>query len=234
MSDGDELGWHPHLYKQSQATDRVSLIDDPHAAVEEIGRLWEAVLSSSFRFESFRNGEGWHHRATFDAIESLGFRWDSTAVPGRRGSAGHPLDWTGTPNQPYFPDPADIRFPGKERPMIEIPMNTWRVKTSYDLEPQLRYINPAVHALLFGEALNRFRVNFASPFCVWNMILHPDEILARAEPDLLYARSADVVRHNIGKFASAIREAGHQVQFATISQAGREWLQFEGNRDSVQ
>jgi hypothetical protein len=230
----DELGWHPHLYRHSQAMDTTCLVTDPQAAVEELQRLWAALMRSSFRFESFRNGEGWHHRTTFETIESCGFRWDSTAVPGRRGPAGHPMDWMGTPNHPYFPSREDIRLPGKARAMIEIPMNTWSVKAPYDLEPRLRYINPAVHSQLFETALRGFRENLARPFGVWNMILHPDEMLAGGEPDLLYARSPEVVCHNIGCFASAVQEAGHQVEFVTVSRAGREWLRLEGNRDSVQ
>jgi hypothetical protein len=233
QSAGDEIGWHPHLYRHLRAADTAVLITEPSEAVEEINRLQDDLAKTPLRLVSFRNGEGWHCPPTFDAVEKLGFRWDSTAVPGRKGSSGHPMDWIGTPNHPYFPDASDIRIPGPERLTAEIPMNTWSFRASYDNEPRVRYINPAIHAQLFNQALAGHREHFDKPFAVWTMILHADEVLAEAAPDLLYARSVEVVCHNLDCFARALREAGHEVEFVTIAQAGAEWRRIEDSRDSL-
>jgi hypothetical protein len=224
---GHELGWHPHLYRQSRRNESAVLITDPGEAVEEITKLWDELSGSSFQPTSFRNGEGWHYACTMATVEALGFRWDSTAVPGRVGTAAHPMNWTGTPNHPYFPDKNDIRQPGDPRSLLEIPMNTWHLKTSYDSEPRLRYMNPAVHEELFTAALRRLRMDSYTGVQVWTFILHPGEVLGEAAPDQLYARSVATVCHNLDVFADVIRDTGHGVEFVTVSRAGAMWLQQE-------
>jgi hypothetical protein len=223
QSAGHEIGWHPHLYRQSSAAEPVVLMTDPVEAVDEIERLWSALARSFPRTVSFRNGEGWHCAATLAAVEKLGFLWDSTAIPGRAGIARHPIDWTGTPNHPYFPDRNEIRFTGAPRMLLELPMNTWSLKTSYDSEPKLRYINPAIHEHLFAGAASTLRKTFREGLHVWILVLHPDEAASGAKPDLLYARSAKAVCMNLKTFAATIWQAGHEVQFVTMSQAGQEW-----------
>jgi hypothetical protein len=222
-ASGHELGWHPHLYRASGEGNDPLPIADPHEAADEIERLWSELSGCSFAAASFRNGEGWHYPETFAAVERLGFRWDSTAIPGRKGAGMHPLDWTGTPNRPYFPG-GDIRLPGLPRRLLEIPLNTWNIEAPYDGQPRLRYLNAAVHEALFRKALASLDLNSSADLRVWTFVLHPDEILPEAPPDLLYSRSAGVLCRNLDAFASALREAGHTVEFVTISQAGREWL----------
>lgn len=220
---GHELGWHPHLYRHTTVAAAAQLIADPCEAVEELRSLWETLSESDLRMVTFRNGEGWHHSATFSAVESLGFHWDSTAIPGRKGQSGHPMDWVGTPNSPYFPDGSDVRRPGVPRSLLEIPMNTWHVKASYDSVPRLRYMNPAIHHDLFIGALTALGNSFGAGVHVWTFILHPDEVLVRAPADALYSRSAQVACRNLDAFATAIRDAGHEVRFMTMSLAGTEW-----------
>lgn len=225
-ASGHELGWHPHLYRTpGQGRDAV-LIADPQEAADEIAQLWSELAGSSFAATSFRNGEGWHCSETFGVVERLAFRWDSTAIPGRKGANGHPMDWTGTPNRPYFPG-EDIRLPGRPRPLLEIPMTTWLIQAPYDPHPRLRYLNPAVHEGLFRKALASLELNAAGDPQVWTLVLHPDEILPEAPPDLLYGRSAATLCRNLNTFAAALRETGHTVEFVTVSQAGQEWLERE-------
>src|SRR5437762_2298196 len=63
-------------------------------AQDELERLW-SKLNATFQPTSFRNGEGWHTPETYSAVERLGFYCDSTAIPGREGGAGHPMNWLG-------------------------------------------------------------------------------------------------------------------------------------------
>lgn len=118
---GDELAWHPHLYTGLNDDRIPEIVKDPQEAVEQLQELWKDLQDSSLSPSAFRNGEGWHYCDTFSAIEQLGILCDSTAIPGRRGAPGNPMDWTGTPNQPYFPHPSDLRQPGPERALLRYP-----------------------------------------------------------------------------------------------------------------
>lgn len=224
-TQGDEIGWHPHLYRQTGHEGPVTLIDEPAEAADEIRRLWNG-LSGSVQTELFRNGEGWHSAATLNVVEELGFRWDSTAIPGRVGEKGHPMNWLGSPNHPYFPHPRDIRVAGAPRPLLEIPMNTWRVKSAYDPQPRLRYINPAIHEPAFSAAVAELS-NSSGPLNVWTLILHPDEVFSGAPPDLLYSRSVDSTCRNIDRFAQTLAASGDEVTFVALSRAGEYWTARE-------
>jgi hypothetical protein len=225
---GDEIGWHPHLYRQARAEDAAVLIADPREAQDELERLW-SELRNSFRPTSFRNGEGWHTPETYATVERMGFRCDSTAIPGRTGGPGHPMNWEDAPNQPYFPASEDLRKAGASRSMIELPMNTWRLRAPHDSVSEkparLRYINPAVHPHLFAEALRRWENNLAGStlgLSIWVMIFHPDEVM-EAAVDGLYSRSTSALCANLVSIADSIRRMGHEVEWATVSQAAECW-----------
>jgi hypothetical protein len=222
---GDELGWHPHLYRQARPEDAALLITDPVEAQDELERLWNK-LSADFHPTAFRNGEGWHTSETFATVERLGFRCDSTAIPGRTGKPGHPMNWTGAPNQPYFPAPDDLRKAGAARSTLELPMNTWRLQGPHDDAPRVRYMNPAVHPHLFANALKNWEnaVNvLLSDLCVWVMIFHPDEVLAALADDALYSRTTQALGANLVSIAESLRNLGHDFEWVTISDAGARW-----------
>jgi hypothetical protein len=229
QAEGDEIGWHPHLYRQACGTDTASLIVDPREGVEELERLWDALSGASIPFQSFRNGEGWHYRETLETVERLGFRWDCTALPGVQGSNGHPMNWLGAPNHPYFPDRNDIRRPGGARKLLEIPMNTWPLKAPYDRKPRLRYMNPAVHEELFQSGVDSLKGSLGRGLHIWSLILHPDEVFAQTGSDYLYARSAEAVRRNLQTLVVFLEQEGDTVHFTTISEAGNVWLSQTGS-----
>jgi hypothetical protein len=226
---GHEVAWHPHLYRQSKAEDVPEIIIDPLQAQDELERLWnqlKANLSSS----SFRNGEGWHLPQTYATVERLGFRCDSTAIPGRRGERGHPMNWEGAPNQPYFPSANDLCLAGKERTLLELPMNTWHLRAPDDVAPRLRYMNPAVHPNLFANAVkdweNACRV-LPKDLCVWVMIFHPDEVLATQGDDALYSRSRQALGANLACMVESLQRLGHEFEWVTVSEAAERWRGFQ-------
>ncbi len=229
---GDELGWHPHLYRQERPDDAALLIADPREAQDELERLW-SKLNATFHPTSFRNGEGWHTPETYSAVERLGFRCDSTAIPGRAGGAGHPMNWQGAPNQPYFPAPDDLRKPGSERSMLELPMNTWRLQAPLDDAPRVRYMNPAVHPHLFANALknweNACKV-LPSDLYIWVMIFHPDEVLATQGEDALYSRSTQTLCANLVSITDSLRRLGHDFAWVTVTDAAERW---RGHREKL-
>jgi hypothetical protein len=222
---GDELGWHPHLYRQARPEDAALLISDPLQAQDEIERLW-SKLRATFHSTAFRNGEGWHTPETYATVERLGFRCDSTAIPGRIGGPGHPMNWTGAPNQPYFPDSCDLGKSGPERSLLELPMNTWHLQAPHDDAPRVRYMNPAVHPHLFANALENWENAGNVPpadLYIWVMIFHPDEVLATQAGDALYSHSTQALCTNLVSMAESLRRMGYDVEWVTVSDAAQRW-----------
>jgi hypothetical protein len=217
-----ELGWHPHLYVRGPAGYHIA---EPAAACEQMERTWELLEGAGFRPALLRNGEGWHHASTFATAERLGLRIDSTAIPGRTGGADHPMDWTGAPNQPYYPSRMNLRCAGPPRAVLEMPMNTWMVRAPYDTTARLRYMNPAIHEHLFAESLEQWDgAGPAGPTVrVWVLILHPEEARAGSPPDPLYARSPEALARNLARLANHIRARGHTAHFVTLSAAAALW-----------
>jgi hypothetical protein len=230
---GDELGWHPHLYTEDDDGATI-LIKDPEQACDELERLSSIHDTEGFHPVAFRNGEGWHTTETLATIERLRIEVDSTAIPGRTGGANHPMEWTGAPNQPYFPDAVDPRRAGPRRGVLEIPINTWRLRTPYDSAPKLRYINPAVHVRLFESALETW-VSEASghsdALSVWVLILHPDEVLPQQE-DALYAWSVETACRNIAAFLAAAQGVSDTAEFTTLASAAEAWRHFPHHANS--
>lgn len=227
---GHEIGWHPHLYRQAESSSTAVMISNPLEAEAELERLWDR-LRTGFHPTAFRNGEGWHTAGTFAAVERLGFICDSTAIPGRRGAEGHPMNWEGAPNQPYFPGKDDLCRAGSERAMLEVPMNTWLLKAPYDHSPQTRYMNPAVHPHLFAKALETWEKaceGSVNDLAVWVMIFHPDEVLSAAGPDQLYSRSIPDLCHNLVSIIEALVRIENEFEWTTISRAAQHWRIFQG------
>ena len=222
---GHEVAWHPHLYCQAKPNDTALLISDPLKASDELERLW-STLKPSFLSTTFRNGEGWHTPETYVTVERLGFRCDSTAIPGRRGALGHPMNWNGAPNQPYFPAVNDLCGSGPERSILELPMNTWLLQAPHDDAPKLRYMNPAVHHHLFAKALENWQNAcnlLPADLCVWVMIFHPDEVLAKQDADALYSHSMPELCANLVSITNSLRQVGHDFQWVTLEDAAELW-----------
>lgn len=134
---GDELAWHPHVWRWD---------DDAGCWYQEIeDEAWIAeCLSAGHRGFSHQIGHapvtsrtGWefHNNATMAQIRRLGVRVDFSAIPGRH-TPGSPdrwgsrfnccVDWRGTPEEPYAPSAADYRIPAEadEAPgLLELPMS---------------------------------------------------------------------------------------------------------------
>jgi len=220
-----EIAWHPHLYRQVRRGDEVALIANPNEAQDELERLWSRLKPCLFA-TTFRNGEGWHTPETYAAVERLGFPCDSTGIPGRSGVNGHPMNWSGAPNLPYFPQLEDLCMSGPPRDMLEIPMNTWYLQAPHDRSPRLRYMNPAVHCSLFTKALESWEnacKASTSELSVWVMIFHPDEVLETQSADGLYARSIRDLRKNLQAMADCLRRLGYMFEWTTVSYAAKRW-----------
>lgn len=221
---GDAFGWHPHLYREIGNDKSAAWFGSPAEAAQELRSLWEIVRLIPLPLTAFRNGESWHNPVTFAEVEGMGFSWDSTAIPGRRGPSGHPMDWIGTPNHPYFPDIRDVRVPGDRRALLEIPLTSWLVKTIYDTTPRIRYVNPAIHEPLFLQAIAALKPSQENR--IWTLVIHPDEAYAGSPSDLLYSRCPKTVRRNIETLVNTIQGWDHEFQFVSLPEAGCHWLEW--------
>jgi hypothetical protein len=202
-------------------------------ASDELESLWQIVRKTPIQLASFRNGEAWHTPETFATIERLGFRCDSTVIPGRKGGGISPADWTAAPNFPYYPASENLCREGPERRLLEVPLNGWQTQADYDAHPRIRYMNPGVHEKVFSDALNRWRVQLsrtALPLNVWTLVLHPDELMAASKPDALYARSVEACCRNLRKITECVSESGHSFEFVTMAVAAERWRVSQGTR----
>jgi hypothetical protein len=184
-----------------------------------------------FNLATFRMGEAWHTTETLHMLETLGFTTDSTAIPGRDDStSGHPRNWSGTPNHPYYPSDDDVRIPttdhsSHETPQIlEVPMNSWYFKASYDTAPKLRYMNPCVHRDLWQQGLDWWERHLPErDVHLWNLILHPAEAMPHEKPDLLYAFALDVLQSNLNQLVRRIEKRGDTATYCTLTTAAQQW-----------
>lgn len=223
---GHEIGWHPHLYKQDEGNGW-KLLTDSKEISDELSELWTDITQANLHLKVFRNGEGWINTKIMEQICQSGIQCDSTALPDIFRTDGHPLNWRGTPNQPYYPCPDDVRKPCHSANIVEFPMNTWFVKAPYDKQARLRYMNPAIHPHLFQEALIRWSGQFSpsndSRVYFWVLIFHPDEILERDSADYLYAYSRSALYDNITAVTNVITAMNHSVEYITLSEAVEMW-----------
>jgi hypothetical protein len=226
LKRGDELGWHPHLYTVPTDELQPTIITESAAAVTELQRIWENIKACPLPMPSFRMGEAWHSSETLNLIEKLGFAVDSTAIPNRDDSAaGHPRNWKDAPNQPYYPRYDDIRKAGENRPLLEVPMNSWYFQAPYDQKPKLRYMNPCIHSDLWEQALDYWEKTLVQDTenYLWVLILHPAEAMPKSQNDQLYAHSLAVLHDNLASFSRRISSLGQQYLFTTLFESSKHW-----------
>ena len=210
----DELGWLPHVYRWCRQTRRYVCERDPARFVDQLKAAHSDLTSQGYGFTSVRIGDGYHCNATMQAVEDLGLRVDSTAIPGRkRGDGSRVSDWVPTPNHPYHPSRADYRVAGAtdRRELLEVPMTTVPIRAAYDRCQVYRYLNPAFHHQIFIAAIERIladREALQAREHVLTLILHPDEVVPRERAHALYAFSLDEVHRNIAYLRARLGELG--------------------------
>jgi hypothetical protein len=226
-----EIGWHPHLYERCPRTGRFELCTDSRQVADHLAAIADEITGSLIDRSLFRNGEGWHTPDTIGLLEKLGVRSDSTAIPGRVGRQGNPMDWTGAPNQPYHPHPRDVRVPGPSRPLLELPISTWPVQGPDEAEPRLRCMNPAVRGPIFQKSLEDWCHRLADwheDLSVWVLMIHPDEMADASADSRFYARQLTTVAENLRSMIERIRSLGASAEFVTMSQASARWRRYRG------
>jgi hypothetical protein len=221
IDDGDEIGWHPHLYRLDGEAWRQE-IDD-----EVLARNMSAAITdmkaAGFTPACGRIGEAYGSNGIMATFDDLGIGIDSTAMPGRKRIDEHRmLDWSDTPGGAYRPSITDYRIPGNPaRSVIEIPMSMLKVKAEYDPQPFLRYLDLSYRnsALAVGvDDLVR-----EAPYLV--AVTHPSALLREFEPDGghgLVTFDPDAITQNLSMVIERARELGREPRFLRLADLGAE------------
>ncbi len=138
---GDEIAWHPHLWRWNEIGGRwFQEVHDP-PWMEECLEKGAAGFQEVFGGGPKTVHSGWcfQDNTTMRTLARLGVRVDYSALPGMRSigvprksgsSADNIFDWSVTPSAPYFPSQGDYRIPPapgrRALPVLEIPEHTVR------------------------------------------------------------------------------------------------------------
>ncbi len=211
---GDEIGFHPHLYKKIDGVWRQDT--DEGALSGQIYRAHKAMQEAGYAGRVSRIGEAFSSVGVMRILDELGVICDSTAMPGRvRQDAVRHLDWSGTPEGPYRPSRADYRVTGADSlSLIEVPMTMMPTRADYDSAPLMRYVDLSFHHRVFraglGAVLPTLRVLVT--------VTHPSTILsgiAAAPHGLLSFAAADFVK-NLEFILSESERVGREYRFVTL------------------
>jgi len=189
----------------------------------------ESLFTAGLGFSSIRIGESFHCTDLMRLIDDLGYRIDSTALPGRvRRDAQRSFDWLVTPNKPYHPSRSDYRRPGQPcLKVLEIPMTTMHFKADYDAQPMLRYASLTYRPDIFATGLSHYlRENQRGDNQPIVFIVHPAELddrMANEPGTALYSFTMDALRRNLQTVITVIRELGGTHSFCTLSGLASEW-----------
>jgi len=215
--NGDEVAWHPHIYKfKNNIWDRER---DPEHVKEVICRNYKKFSECEVKPVVCRIGEAWFDNNISILLDELEIVCDSTAMPGRiRRDDYRILDWRKTPQAPYYPSVSDYRVPGEEkRKYLEVPMSMVKVKASYDKEAYCRYIDLSFHHSLMKAGIEDFV--FKNNLLV--SMTHPSGVLSCLSPEGghgLISFSIDNYKKNLEQIILSARKIGKEIGFITMSE----------------
>lgn len=210
--DRDEIGWHPHIYYLDAGKWKLETLDDPLET-----KLIESheAITKYFDVSSARMGEGFHSTKSMSVLDKLGIKVDSTALPNRkRADSERFFDWIGTPEHPYHPSKNDYRIPGKdELNILEVPMSTIRMKTSYDVTPLNRYVNLSFYNSLMNDGIKEL----VKTKDIIVTITHPYEVLSYSKGHSLLSFDINEAEKNLFNIIKACKEINRAYKFITMS-----------------
>ena len=225
---GDEIGWHPHTWRYSDADHLWYQEHSDEDWVRQCLREGFTSLARRFPIQAAKPGWTFHDNQTMRTFSDLGVKIDLSALPGMahhgsvRGTS-HPLgdyDWRRAPQEPYHPRPDDYQVPGDGHtlPILEVPNWTYPLGAVRRLNHQVRgrswrdFANPAKSPALVGRAFRE--PPYTVPFVCY---LHPEELLS---PSWMFGSKH--VGQNLARLLEACEARGVRSRFAVASQLSRE------------
>jgi len=215
--NGDEIGWHPHLYRFDRGAWRQDT--DPERLQDQLRRSADAIRDTEYHPVSSRIGEAYSSNAVMSALDACGILYDSTAMPGRvRRDVVRNLNWEGTPEEAYHPSRDDYRQPGNNPlELLEIPLTMFVTQTAYDAKPLRRYVDLSFRHDVVFPALE----DVLSKAAILMTITHPSAILPRdvAKHGLL-SLSIDTFQSNVEMMLAYLERIGRSFRFVTVRECG--------------
>jgi hypothetical protein len=219
---GDEIGWHPHLYRH--LADGTYLADlTASECADELRTTHARLKAAGHSFRASRLGEARGANETMRALSDLGIEVDSSALPGRaRADSERSFDWSSSPNRPYRPSCTDYRVEGLPADdLLEVPMTTATVRAPYDRTDVRRYLNLAYHEGIFAKAarsLTQEGGHELGAHAFVTTILHPEEAMPREGGHPLYAFRPDALRANLECLVEHLVATCGTVKFITLGE----------------
>jgi hypothetical protein len=198
LSSGDEIGWHPHLWRLSgDGLTWFHEVEDVQFQVDMLQRAHDAFEQAWGKAPtSVRMGWDFHNNHTIAQLAALGIRIDLSALPyqrfaGARNDRGASFagyfDWSTTGTLPYRPSKVDYRRPGVGEDALdifELPQGLLRSRLAGVLSEgrgALRERSPArlVRSIRSGSAVANLTVKACSPPFLFRAMVR--DILRRNE-----------------------------------------------------
>lgn len=217
LENGDEIGWHPHLYRRFgnkwvQETRQIhisKILEESHGA----------MIKKGFSPISSRIGEAFQSNEIMLKLCKMGLKIDSTAMPGRvRIDSERSIDWSDTPQNPYNPSNTNYRLPAKGNDKIdilEVPMSMIETKTDYDKVPLKRYVDLSFRNSIIKDGLedyirdNNYLVS----------ITHPSTVFPLSEKKhSLIAFDINEIENNLITIILECNKTGKKIRSLTFSE----------------
>ncbi len=211
---GDEIGWHPHFYKEDsknlQETDVHKILDEAEKSFNEVKKR--------IQVSSVRVGRLYSHELLLKKFSQWKIQIDSNCLPSRkREDKNMAFDWSISPFYPYFPSESDYRRPPftneNHIDILEVPYSTILIKTDYDDKEIRRYINLSYHNKFIKGSLNQMELN--NPIVV---VFHPFELIKNDNDSKLISFNIDEAIKNLGEIVSYFQCRGFEVEFITLKE----------------
>jgi hypothetical protein len=169
-----------------------------------------------FFITSARVGEGRMTNYAINALDKVGIKIDSTALPGRkRHDLERSFDWLKAPFTPYHPsrfDYSSMGLPGGSLSLLEIPFTMVETQAPYDSTPLKRYLDLTFEPKFLGPGLKAALK--ASPYTV--AVIHPSFMLGDTGDNQLVCPGASTVKQNVANIIAATRMIGRNPVFVRI------------------
>jgi len=214
--EGDEIAWHPHLYRRNQNGWELEIDQEP--LHRQMGKAYQSMLDLGYKPLSSRIGESYGSYDLMMKLDMLGISCDSTAMPGRkRKDTSRIIDWEPTPQKPYYPSKLDYRVSGEDHfNLLELPMSMVTSRTEYDKQSLKRYVDLSFRNDVIGIGLREY----ISKAELLVTVTHPAGVLTGVyDGDHgLVGFSMDNFRKNVDTIIDACESAKRTFEFITINQ----------------
>ncbi|NJD51379.1 MAG: hypothetical protein FIB07_00755 [Candidatus Methanoperedens sp.] len=153
-SEGDEIGWHPHLWRWNESIKSWYPELEDRIWIENCMEEGYKGFPEEFKLTSSRMCWNFHSNITMNKMDELGLKVDITGMPGQKSikpvnDSPDSLyyDWEITKDPPYFPSQSDYRREAdmNERSLniLEIPLTNFEISLSWQIKRILkRFLRP--------------------------------------------------------------------------------------------